>query len=366
MAEFNLPQRVLHGFAVCLAVLILLLICSGGLVTSHEAGMTVPDWPNSFGYNMFLFPISRWIGGVFFEHTHRLIASGVGMLTIVLSVAAWVIERRRWVKWLTVVAVGAVVVQGVLGGLRVTEHNALLGLFHGCLAQSYFCLVSVIALVTSSAWERLGANVGRASRPSAFASSSDGRDARPTLLAKRLFYWALVVTAMIFVQLVLGASMRHSHAGLSIHDFPTVYGQWWPAVDSNALNAINAARESQKEPDTTLGLIWLQYVHRLWAVAIVCGLAITARRILRSESAVPLLRILAALWIGIVLAQFCLGIWTVWSNKAADVATAHVALGATTLMIGVLISTILGRLTSMTVPSGVLTGAGDRVPAASV
>jgi heme a synthase len=352
MAEFNLPQRVLHGFAVCLAVLILLLICSGGLVTSHEAGMTVPDWPNSFGYNMFLFPISRWIGGVFFEHTHRLLASGVGMLTILLSVATWVIERRRWVKWLTVVAVGAVIVQGVLGGLRVTEHNALLGLFHGCLAQSYFCLVSVVALVMSPTWERLSRGM-----------SPSQKAARPP---RDLFYWAVVVTAMIFVQLVLGASMRHSHAGLSIRDFPTVYGQWWPAVDSNALNAINAARESHSEPDTSLGLIWLQYVHRLWAMAVVCAIAVTAGRILRTELTVPLLRILAAFWIGIVLAQFCLGIWTVWSNKAADVATAHVALGATTLMIGVLISTILGRLKSITVPTGVLTGAGDRVPAASV
>src|SRR6516162_10859756 len=135
MAEFNLPQRVLHGFAVCLAVLILLLICSGGLVTSHEAGMAVPDWPNSFGYNMFLFPISRWVGGVFFEHTHRLIASGVGLLTIALCILTWVIEDRRWVKWLATIAVLVVIVQGVLGGLRVTEHNALLGLFHGCLAQ---------------------------------------------------------------------------------------------------------------------------------------------------------------------------------------------------------------------------------------
>jgi len=350
MAEFNLPQRVLHGFAVCLAVLILLLICSGGLVTSHEAGMTVPDWPNSFGYNMFLFPISRWIGGVFFEHTHRLLASGVGMLTIFLSVATWVIERRRWVKWLTVAAVGAVVVQGVLGGLRVSEHNALLGLFHGCLGQSYFCLVSVIALVTSPAWERL-------------TSGNYPRDGDGT---RHLFYWALAVTAMIFVQLILGASMRHSHAGLSIRDFPTVYGQWWPAGDSNALNGINAARESHAEPDTSLALIWLQYVHRLWAIVIVCALIVTASNILRSQPAVPLVRILAAFWIGLVLAQFCLGVWTVWSNKAADVATAHVALGATTLMIGVLISTILARLESIAAPSGVLTGAGDRVPAASI
>ena len=96
--------------------------------------MAVPDWPNSFGYNMFLFPISHWVGGVFFEHTHRLIASGVGLLTIALYILTVVIETRNWVKWLAGMALLAVIIQGILGGLRVTEHNAVLGLFHGCLA----------------------------------------------------------------------------------------------------------------------------------------------------------------------------------------------------------------------------------------
>src|ERR1700737_1572185 len=125
----DLPKRLLNGFAVLVALSVVALIGLGGLVTSHDAGMAVPDWPNSFGYNMFLFPISRWVGGVFFEHTHRLIASLVGLLTIGLCIATWLIDHRRWVKWLASVAVLAVVIQGVLGGLRVTEHNALLGLF---------------------------------------------------------------------------------------------------------------------------------------------------------------------------------------------------------------------------------------------
>src|ERR1700756_517995 len=155
MAEFDLQKRLLHWYAIFVATSVLVLICSGGLVTSHGAGMAVPDWPNSFGYNMFLFPVSRWVGGVFFEHTHRLIASGVGLLTIVLCVATLVVEDRSWVKWLSGGAVLAVIIQGVLGGLRVTEHNAVLGLFHGCLAQAFFCLVATIALVTSRFWCRI-------------------------------------------------------------------------------------------------------------------------------------------------------------------------------------------------------------------
>src|ERR1700704_1224408 len=98
MAAYSLPKRLLHWYAVAAAASVLLLICSGGGVPSHEAGMAVPDWPNSFGYNMFLFPVSRWVGGVFFEHTHRLIASSVGFLTIILAIWLWRTEDRQWVR----------------------------------------------------------------------------------------------------------------------------------------------------------------------------------------------------------------------------------------------------------------------------
>src|SRR5271165_5209955 len=114
MAEFVVQKRLLHWYAIFVAGGGLVLLCSGGLVTSHGAGMAVPDWPNSFGYNMFLFPGSRWVGGVFFEHTHRLIASGVGLLTIALCILAVIIEDRLWVKWLGGIALFAVIIQGVL------------------------------------------------------------------------------------------------------------------------------------------------------------------------------------------------------------------------------------------------------------
>ena len=91
----------------------------GGLVTSHGAGMSVPDWPNSYGYNMFTFPPSKWVGGIFYEHTHRLMGTVVGMLSIALTIAAWKLESRRWVRWLAAAILGAVIFQGVLGGLRV-------------------------------------------------------------------------------------------------------------------------------------------------------------------------------------------------------------------------------------------------------
>jgi cytochrome c oxidase assembly protein subunit 15 len=326
MSELHLPKRFLHWYAVFVAAGVLLLICSGGLVTSHGAGMAVPDWPNSFGYNMFLFPFSHWVGGVFFEHTHRLIASGVGLLTIVLCVVTLLIEDRAWVKWLSGLAVLAVIIQGILGGLRVTEHNAVLGLFHGCLAQAFFCLVATIALVTSRFWRR-------------FERVGDQTEIR------RLRFWTVLVTVMVFIQLALGASMRHSHTGLSIPDFPTAYGGIFPPLDAGSTARINDARATiQAAPPITAGLILLQYVHRGWAVLIVIGLFSVATAILRNRQAPAPAKRGAGFWVLLVLTQFALGAWTIWSNKAADIATSHVFVGALTLMTGVLLSVVLSAM----------------------
>ena len=103
----NSDHRWMHRFAVLTAVATFCLIWVGGLVTSHGVGMSVPDWPTTYGYNMFLFPFSKWVGGIFYEHSHRLIASGVGLLTVVLAIWLWVKEPRRWVRWLGVLAVVA-------------------------------------------------------------------------------------------------------------------------------------------------------------------------------------------------------------------------------------------------------------------
>jgi heme a synthase len=324
MAVFDLQKRLLHWYAIFVAASVLVLICSGGLVTSHGAGMAVPDWPNSFGYNMFLFPISHWVGGVLFEHTHRLIASGVGLLTIALCILTWVIEERRWVKWLAGIAVLVVIVQGVLGGLRVTEHNAVLGLFHGCLAQGYFSLMATVALVTSGFWRRIN-------------PVSDEPDVR------RLRLWTVTVTAMLFIQLALGASMRHAHAGLSIPDFPAAYGRIFPPLDDVSLARINEARLAQNEPAISSSLILLQYIHRVWALVIVVGLTWVALNIFRQRQLPGPVRWTAVCWVAMVFAQFALGAWTVWSNKAADIATSHVFIGALTFMTGVLLSIVLSE-----------------------
>ena len=107
------------------------------MVTSKGVGLAVPDWPTTFGYNMFFFPVSKWVGGIFFEHTHRLIASVIGFLTIILAVWLWRANVARWIKTLGWASLGAVVLQGVLGGLRVTLLKDEIGIFHACLAQAF-------------------------------------------------------------------------------------------------------------------------------------------------------------------------------------------------------------------------------------
>src|SRR6187200_535590 len=110
---------MLHKFARYVAASTVLLILAGSFVTSTDSGLSVPDWPTTYGWNMFTFPPSKWVGGIFYEHGHRLIASTVGFLTIILAVWLWIAEPRRWVKRLGVIALGTVVFQGLLGGLTV-------------------------------------------------------------------------------------------------------------------------------------------------------------------------------------------------------------------------------------------------------
>ncbi|MEY2465883.1 MAG: heme a synthase, partial [Verrucomicrobiota bacterium] len=149
----SVNNPMLHRFAVFTALATLALIVIGGLVTSKGAGMAVPDWPTSYGYNMFALPFKFWHGGVFYEHTHRLWASGVGFLTTILAVWLWLKESRSWLRWLGVIAFFAVALQGVLGGLRVVLFKDQIGIFHATLAQLFFVLTCAIALFTSKWWQ---------------------------------------------------------------------------------------------------------------------------------------------------------------------------------------------------------------------
>ena len=312
-------NRPPHWFAVLTAIATFLLLGAGGLVTSHEAGMSVPDWPNSYGYNMFAFPISKWTGGIFYEHTHRLWASVVGLMTTILAVWLWSKDSRRWMKWLGVIAFLLVVAQGVLGGLRVTMKMNSLGIFHGVVAQTFFVLTCAIALFTSRFWIELAARQKTFSVPRGLRSH------------------VLFVTILIFLQLILGATMRHQHAGLAISDFPLAHGKIWPDTNPDAIARYNSERmEATNVNPITAFQVVLQMIHRIVALVIFAGVAAAVGLCVKRLGKKDPLTKLAIFWLALIILQIALGIATIWTNKAADVATAHVLVGALSLVTGAL------------------------------
>jgi heme a synthase len=313
----GISTRWLNRFAWLTCVATLLLICSGGMVTSKNVGLAVPDWPTTFGYNMFLFPISKWVGGILFEHTHRLMGSLVGFLTIILAVWLWLREHRRWVCSLGMIAVAGVILQGILGGLRVTMMKDQIGIFHACVAQAFLGLLVFIALVTTKFW----------------ASLATGHfDSQKLSPIKSL---AIAITVAVYVQLALGATMRHQHRDLAILDFPTANGAWIPDTSAPALAKINAWRDARALSDVTAFQIWLQMVHRFLALLIAIAVIAFCVRVWRQMRNFAVLKRLSLLWVVLIFGQISLGAWVIWSNKAADIATAHVALGAVMLSFGV-------------------------------
>ncbi|MBI2883402.1 MAG: COX15/CtaA family protein [Candidatus Methylomirabilis oxyfera] len=181
-----------HRFAVLTAASTLMLIFVGGLVTNTGAGLAVPDWPTTFGYNMFLYPWSHMVGGIFYEHSHRLIGSLVGLLTLAFAIVLWLKDARRLARWLGVAAVGAVIIQGLLGGLRVilVSAGSELALIHGLLAQAFFALTVSSVVLTSQEWEQNSRSVVVA----------DGG------AVKRL---CLLTTGLVYLQIFFGGMLTH-------------------------------------------------------------------------------------------------------------------------------------------------------------
>jgi heme a synthase len=275
-----------HRLAVILACWTFLLIIAGALVTSNDAGLSVPDWPTSFGS---WYKIPKLVGGVKFEHTHRMIAQVAGLITIILAIWTWRAEKRRWMRILGVGALGTVIAQGVLGGITVLYYlPPPVSSAHAALAQTFFCLAVAMAVFTGRRWVEEQPRV-----------EFDQR--HPSL-----FTLTLLSIFVLYVQLILGAMFRHH--GLS----------WWP--------------------------------HVLHAGVVSFVIAWTAVRALSVYSHIEAVRRPAILMLSLVIAQLCLGFTAFltrvsWGTNAVQpelpmvISTvAHVAVGALLLATAVILA----------------------------
>lgn len=279
----------LHRYATVCVGATLCLIFIGGLVTSTGSALAVPDWPLAFGHL-----IPKLEGGVRFEYGHRVAAGMVSVLTLGLAVWAGRREPRPAVRRMAYGAVGLVVFQAVLGGLTVLRQLPLaLAVTHAATAQAFFCLIVAIAAIMNP---RFGA-----------ASAEPGARPMPASLPMQ----AAATTAAIYLQILVGAVMRHLGAGLAIPDFPLAYGRLVPPLDS--------------------GFVEINFAHRCGALIVTILVAWTVARVLRNSAGAPHLRRMALALPALLALQITLGALTIWSGRAVLPTTAHVAIGAAVL-----------------------------------
>ncbi len=316
-------NRALHRFALFTAVVTFLLIILGALVTSNDAGLSVPDWPTSFhqwpvtpGY--FQVPL---VGGVRFEHTHRILAQFVGVLSIVLAVWTWRVDRRRWMRKLGWFALALVIAQGVLGGITVLFYLPRgVSTAHAALSQAFLCVVIAMTIFA-----------GRSFVEPQPQPRSDFIPRRPTLHTL-----AALSVAVVYVQLILGAAFRHAHT-------PRTLSLLAPHLVGAAV--------------VTILLLW------------------TITRVLSDHSAVDQLRRPALSLLALLMVQLALGFSTYvtvveWGREAAQpmagmvvTSVAHVAVGALVLVHTVILAIQTWRHVAIPRAELIRAGAHKAVPA---
>jgi cytochrome c oxidase assembly protein subunit 15 len=288
---------MLHRFATFVVACTILLLLAGSLVTSTGSGLSVPDWPTSYGWNMFTFPPTMWVGGILYEHGHRLIASTVGFLTILLAAWLWRVDPRRWMKRLGAAALGTVILQGALGGITVLFFlPAAISTAHAGLAEIFFCMTVAMALFTSRGW-------------------LSGAEPVDDSMLRRT---ATATTLVIYAQIVVGAVMRHTDAGLAIPDFPLMFGHLIP--------------------DHWDSRIAVHFAHRAGALVVALSVLATAGHIWFHHPRRTQLTGPAALIVLLVAVQVTLGALTVLTRRDVWINSVHLVCGALVLATSIVIT----------------------------
>jgi cytochrome c oxidase assembly protein subunit 15 len=313
----------LRRYAKLVAGSTLFLIFAGAMVTSTGSGLAVPDWPLSYGRIM-----PRMIGGIFYEHGHRMFAATVGLLTVIQALWLQWREPKRFIRILGWCAVGAVIAQGVLGGITVLlllPKATSIG--HAALAEIFLCLNMSIAFFTSGAFGRM-------------------RETEPATspVAQMPITETSALVAVVYVQILAGALMRHLGAGLAIPDFPLAFGRVIPPITSAAIAA--------------------NFAHRLGALIVTAVVLVTVFKAF--GTAHPILRKLSALLLVMVSLQVFLGGVVVWAGahnlryyhslegelaiRNATVTSLHVLIGASTLVTSLLLALSVRTLAAPAAP----------------
>ncbi len=305
--SINIAARRLSKVIVFLT---LSLIFVGALIKSHEVGLSVPDWPTSYGKQMFSFPFSEMVGGIFYEHGHRLFATIVGFLTLIQFIVLSFTDHPMWVKKTSFIALVLVITQGFLGGMTVIFFlPPQISILHGVLAQIFF--ISIIFIAYSLSDSRL--NKKKESFP---------------LFIKR---GALIITLLVFVQLILGALVRHTSSGLAIPDFPKMGGMWIPTFSDNMVNNINVELFDKNLDMVSKWQVVIHFLHRLGAFIITLALTFFVykfRKMVEKNSTESKILILFSV---LLFIQIILGASTVITEKLPFVASFHVVTGAALL-----------------------------------
>ena len=272
-------------FSAVSALTVFILLVTGGLVTGLESGLAVPDWPNSFGHNMLLYPISEMKGGIYYEHAHRLFGMLVGVTALVLLVVVWREDKRGWVRGVAFAFLAAICVQGLFGGLRVTGRltvetdptaltpSTALAIVHGMFGQLIFATACVIACITSNAWKSASTATGIAD-------------------ASRLRTLPIALLVVLVVQLFLGASYRHlqippSDGNPAVHPAWPIWGHIFGAFVVVALAVIAGAHASSRGKDhRPLRILGKGLVHGV-GLQFALGIAALVVVLIRVDSRIP-------------------------------------------------------------------------------
>lgn len=315
MAQVIPPtSKATRLFTIALVVATWLLLFVGAMVTSTNSGLSVPDWPTTFGQNMFLYPLSEMKGGIFFEHGHRLFASAIGFMAMVNAFFLGGRSANLTLRYTSYFALVLVIAQGVLGGLTVRmQLPTAVSSAHGGMAQLFFLTTLFMAVMASRTWQQ-----NSSTTTPGFAWS--GRGVKVAALFLGLGY----------LQILVGAVMRHSYAGLAIPTFPMAFGGWWPTFWNFGM-VLHVLHTRILPLILTLAVIWVMQTS--W------------------KSPHALVRLGTKFLLACFIAQVTLGAYVIWTFKSPTITSLHVATAAGVLGSALFILLWAGRLESAQRPT---------------